>query len=64
MEYTYNNKVTSPNLDNIHVDVNSSSMSEKSIEWCRWDESTSILKVKFTNTLSVDDKIILDTIVA
>jgi len=63
MEYIYENKVTSPNLDQIHQDVTNSAMSDKSIEWCRWDEATQNLKVVFTNSLSAGDKDILDNIV-
>lgn len=63
MEYLYNNKSTSPNLDQIHIDINDSSMTDKSIEWCRWDENIQILKIVFTNELSANDKNILDSIV-
>ena len=64
MEYQYANGTVSPNLEGIHLDVSNSSMVDKGIEWCRWDESTQILRVVFTNELSVDDKSILDTIVS
>ena len=62
MLYEYTNKTTMPNLDQIHLDVASSEMTDKTIEWCRWDELTEILKVIFTNELIVADKTILDTI--
>lgn len=63
MEYTYENKVTSPNLDQIHQEIANSAMSDKSIEWCRWDEASKNLKIVFTNSLSAGDKTILDDIV-
>lgn len=64
MEYIYENKVNSPNLDQIHLDVASSDMTDKTIEWCRWDEDIQKLKIIFTNELSVEDKTLLDTIVS
>lgn len=64
MLYEYSNKVTMPDLDQIHLDVATSEMTDKTIEWCRWDELTEILKIVFTNTLSAPDKTILDGIVA
>lgn len=63
MLYEYTGKVTMPNLDQIHLDVAASEMTDKTIEWCRWDEATGILKIVFTNTLSAPDKTILDNIV-
>jgi len=63
MLYEYTNKTTMPNLDQIHLDVAASEMTDKTIEWCRWDELTDILKVVFTNTLIAGDKTILDAIV-
>ena len=63
MEYLYNNKLISPSLDQIHIDINDSLMTDKSIEWCRWDEGIQILKIVFTNELSTNNKSILDSIV-
>jgi len=63
MLYEYTDKVNMPDLDQIHLDVASSVMTDKTIEWCRWDELTNILKVVFTNTLIAGDKTILDAIV-
>jgi len=63
MLYEYTNKATAPGLDQIHLDVAASEMTDKTIEWCRWDELTEILKVVFTNTLSAPDKTILYGIV-
>jgi len=63
MLYEYTDKTTIPNLDQIHLDVASSEMVDKIIEWCRWDELTDIIKVMFTNILIAGDKTILDTIV-
>jgi hypothetical protein len=39
-------------------------MSNKSIEWCRWDEEDEDLHIIFTNELNVSDKLILDNIVS
>ena len=63
MLYEYTDKTNMPNLDQIHLDVASSAMTDKTIEWCRWDELTDILKVVFTTTLIAGDKTILDGIV-
>jgi len=63
MLYEYTDKTSMPNLDQIHLDVASSEMTDKTIEWCRWDELTSLLKVVFTNELIAGDKTILDGIV-
>lgn len=63
MLYEYTGKITMPNLDQIHLDVAASEMTDKAIEWCRWDEVTEILKVVFTNELIAGDKTILDGIV-
>lgn len=63
MLYEYTNKITMPNLDQIHLDVAASAMTDKIIEWCRWDELTDVLKVTFTNELIAGDKTILDGIV-
>jgi len=53
-----------PHIPYIHEEVSSSVMTDKSIEWCRWDDLDDSLKVNFTNILSGDDKTILDGIVA
>jgi len=63
MLYEYSGKINAPNLDQIHLDVATSEMIDKVIEWCRWDELTALLKVVFTNELVVGDKTILDGIV-
>jgi len=63
MLYEYTDKTSMPNLDQIHLDVAASEMTDKTIEWCRWDEATEILKTVFTNELIVGDKTILDGIV-
>ena len=62
--YEYQNKELSVNLTQIHLDVESSAMTDKTIEWCRWDESTTYLCVIFTNELTSEDKAILDQIIA
>lgn len=64
VEYKYENKNASPNLDGIHLDVVASAMTDKNIEYCRWDEDIAELKVWWADSLSGGDKTILDTIVA
>jgi len=39
-------------------------MTDKGIEWCRWNKLDDNLQIDFTNILSGDDKTILDGIVA
>jgi len=63
MLYEYTDKTSMPNLDQIHLDVAASEMADKTIEWCRWDELTDVLKITFTNELITGDKTILDGIV-
>lgn len=65
MLYYYLNKNVPPDLDNIHIEVTKlgSLMTDKSIEWCRWDKDTEVLTIKFTNDLSPSDKLTLDDIV-
>jgi len=62
--YEYTDIVNSPRLDIIHCCVCNSEMLNKTIEYCRWDKSTKILIINFTNELSVDDKALLDTIIS
>jgi hypothetical protein len=64
VDYEYTNIADWPNLDGITSDVAASAMTDKSLEYCRWDEDDEILQVIFTNDLSAGDKSILDTIVA
>jgi hypothetical protein len=61
--YQYPNKVTCPDLALIHIDVASSEMTNKTVQWCRWDQDTGILIVCFESVLNESDKAILDTIV-
>ena len=62
-QYIYTNKPNTPNLDGIHIETLASAMTDKSIEWCKWHEKTQTLEVNFTNSLSVEDKDVLDSIV-
>lgn len=64
MKYTYNSITTQPDLDEIHVEVANSAMTDNTIEWCAWDEDAQTLDIKFTGTLSGGDKTILDGIVS
>lgn len=62
MLYEYS-KTQLPRLSQIHADVIASAMTDKSMEWCNWEEDEQKLKVNFTNTLIAEDKTILDGIV-
>jgi len=64
MIYLYENIWTEPNLDGIHSDVFLSTMINKSISYCRWDESNGTLSVVWDEELNNEDKFILDTIVS
>ena len=61
--YEYPNKETTPNLSNIHVDIGTSAMTDKNIDFCRWDQDTEILQVVWDDALDAGDKTILDAIV-
>jgi len=63
VEYQYTDKTISPNLDQIHLDIAASTMTDKSVNYCRWDENDALLRIFFDNALSEDDKTALDTIV-
>lgn len=63
MIYEYKDILNSPDLANIHIDIANSVMTNKSIEWCRWDEDLTLLRIKFESTLSPSDKLSLDDIV-
>jgi hypothetical protein len=62
--YEYINVVNIPDLLGIHEDVASSEMTNKDIEFCRWDEDIATVKVIFAEALSPEDLAILDGIVA
>jgi len=61
--YVYPNKTTLPDLGTIHTDVTASTMVDKALNGCTWDEGTQDLNVVFINILSGADKVKLDTIV-
>ena len=63
MNYTYSLASESPNLDFIHEQVAISTMVDKQIDYCRFDEDEQLLQVIFFNELSAEDKLILDGIV-
>jgi hypothetical protein len=63
VNYEYVDKATSPDLTGIHDDVAASAMTDKNIEWCRWDEDIQKLIVVWQDSLSAEDKALLDTIV-
>jgi hypothetical protein len=63
MVYHYN-KVLPCNLDYIHEQVYLSLMLDKAIDYCRWDEDESDLEVYWNSELTIEDKDILDQIVA
>jgi len=63
-QYDYNGVATAPNLDGITDDVAASAMTDKNLEYCRWDQADEHLGVFWTGSLSGGDKTILDGIVA
>ena len=63
MQYNYSSKAVSVNIQGIHTDVAASTMTNKNIQGCTWDEDSTSLKVDFDVTLSSSDKTELDTIV-
>lgn len=75
--YPYNNIVTPPDVDQIHIDVANSTMTDKLISYCTWDKDDFVsgdppsiqrigetLCVIFYNELSASDKTELDNIVS
>lgn len=62
--YTYTNKAVSPDIMGINTSVVLSSMTNKNILYCNWDQGTQLLDVVWGNDLSSEDKTLLDTIVA
>ena len=63
MIYIYENETTSPDLEQIKIDVLASDMTDKILEYSTWEKDSEELKIIFTNTLDAGDKIILDEIV-
>jgi len=55
---------TPPYTDILSKRIEESAMTDKSYEYCSWDEDTGELEIFFTNDLSPADKLILDDIVA
>ena len=55
---------TPPYTDILQKRIDESAMTDKSYEYCSWDEETGELEIWFTNALSAGDKTILDDIVA
>lgn len=64
IEYQYTEKTTSPNLTGIHSGVAASTMVDKTLDYCSWNDDDCILHVFFTNALDAGDKTELDTIVS
>lgn len=63
MEYSYIDIINKPDLDQIHIAVTASSMTDKTLEYCIWHKNQEKLFVVFTNTLSAGDKSLLDGII-
>jgi len=64
MEYDYENITESPDLDAITLAISVSAMTDKNLDYLRWDESIATLHVAWQDELSAGDKAILDQIVA
>ena len=62
--YDYTGKTTNPDAVQIQTDVAASAMTDKTIEWVRWDADVSEVCISFTNALDGTDKTTLDTIVS
>lgn len=62
--YLYNNITSHPDLDIINNDINSSNMSNKNVDYLRWDEDLALLTITWNSELSTEDKTILDNIVS
>lgn len=60
----YYNVDIDPPLEDIESDIASSTMSNKNVQWTRWDEDISKVQIVFDTTLSQDDIDKLDTIMA
>lgn len=63
MEYIYN-AISAFNLERLGKDVNDSAMTDKTLEYATYNQGPEQLHVFFTNTLSAEDKTLLDGIVA
>lgn len=63
MKYYYDNMVIVPNLDQLTVEILASLMTNKSLISLRWEQNTRQLSTDFEIELSIEDKIILDSIV-
>lgn len=53
-----------PDLDAIEIDIAASAMTNKTVDFMRWDQDGETLKIAFEVALSAGDKDILDAIVA
>jgi hypothetical protein len=62
MQYDYTSVIGIPDLTFIHQRVNYSLMVDKSIEYCNYQQDSSVYSLYFSNILSDPDKSILDGI--
>lgn len=62
--FAYEYTTDKPNLDYVHKEVINSLMTNKSIQYCNWNEGNTFLTVYFETSLSAEDKVILDSIIA
>lgn len=62
MNYIYL-KSNSPNLDQLHLDIQNSLMSNKNINYCVWNSLLNELIVYWFDELCAEDKNILDNLV-
>lgn len=62
-KHSYTGKTTAPDLDQIHTDVAASTMTNKNIQYCSWDEGTTLLDIFYDVEVTGSDKTKLDTII-
>lgn len=64
INYIYPNKPIAPDIEQLHVDVANSAMTNKQIIGATWKEDFAELVVHWTVDISQADKTILDALVA
>jgi hypothetical protein len=64
MIYYYNNIQNHSSLSTLHSLILNSAMSNKEIDYCRWDAESTRLQIVWKSYLLSSDKSILDNIVS
>lgn len=63
MIYYYYDIIDVPDLDGLKAGIAASLMSNKDLNFLRWDSEPDILTVAWNSTLNTEDKLILDSLV-